>query len=169
MSHSAEPVSVIILEKKYQFACDPEQRSDLIEAARNLDECMSEIRDSGRLLSLERIALQAALEIGVQHRPLTDEDQGEDPNEGVHAHLGQQTREHRRDRCRRRVVRGRQPEVQREQRCLDTESGQEETRESGHQLRSLRRHRWHTNCQLAKVQGPRGAVDDAHTGEEERR
>jgi cell division protein ZapA len=61
MSHSAEPVSVIILEKKYQFACDPEQRSDLIEAARNLDECMSEIRDSGRLLSLERIALQAAL------------------------------------------------------------------------------------------------------------
>ena len=61
MSHSAEPVSVIILDKKYQFACDPEQRNDLIEAARNLDECMSEIRDSGRLLSLERIALQAAL------------------------------------------------------------------------------------------------------------
>ena len=61
MSESSEPVSVIILDKKYQFACDPEQRSDLIEAARNLDECMSEIRDSGRLLSLERIALQAAL------------------------------------------------------------------------------------------------------------
>jgi cell division protein ZapA len=61
MSHSAEPVSVIILDKKYQFACDPEQRSDLIEAARNLDERMTEIKDSGRLLSLERIALQAAL------------------------------------------------------------------------------------------------------------
>jgi cell division protein ZapA len=61
MSHSAEPVSVIILDKKYQFACAPDQRTDLIEAARNLDECMSEIRDSGRLLSLERIALQAAL------------------------------------------------------------------------------------------------------------
>jgi cell division protein ZapA len=63
MSHPAEPVSVIILDKKYQFACDPEQRSDLIEAARTLDECMSEIRDSGRLLSLERIALQAALNL----------------------------------------------------------------------------------------------------------
>jgi len=61
MSHSAEPVSVIILDKKYQFACAPEERNDLIEAARNLDERMSEIRDSGRLLSLERIALQAAL------------------------------------------------------------------------------------------------------------
>jgi len=61
MSQSSEPVSVIILEKKYQFSCDPEQRSDLVEAARHLDECMTDIRDSGRLMSLERIALQAAL------------------------------------------------------------------------------------------------------------
>ena len=61
MSQPPEPVSVIILEKKYQFACDPEQRNDLIEAARNLDERMSEIKDAGRLMSLERIALQAAL------------------------------------------------------------------------------------------------------------
>jgi cell division protein ZapA len=61
MSNSSEPVSVIILEKKYQFACTPDQRNDLVEAARHLDECMSEIRESGRLMSLERIALQAAL------------------------------------------------------------------------------------------------------------
>jgi cell division protein ZapA len=61
MSQPAEPVSVIILDKKYQFSCDAEQRSDLIEAARQLDETMTEIKDSGRLMSLERIALQAAL------------------------------------------------------------------------------------------------------------
>jgi cell division protein ZapA len=61
MSNSAEPVSVIILDKKYQFACSPEQRNDLVEAARFLDECMSDIREAGRLMSLERIALQAAL------------------------------------------------------------------------------------------------------------
>ena len=61
MSDSPEPVSVIILDKKYQFACDPEQRSDLVEAARYLDECMTDIRETGRLMSLERIALQAAL------------------------------------------------------------------------------------------------------------
>ena len=61
MSQTPEPVSVIILDKKYQFACDPEQRTDLVEAARHLDECMCEIRESGRLMSLERIALQAAL------------------------------------------------------------------------------------------------------------
>jgi cell division protein ZapA len=61
MNQTPEPVSVTILEKKYQFACDPEQRTDLVEAARHLDECMSEIRETGRLMSLERIALQAAL------------------------------------------------------------------------------------------------------------
>jgi cell division protein ZapA len=61
MSESSEPVSVIILDKKYQFSCAEEQRSDLIEAARQLDETMTEIKDSGRLMSLERIALQAAL------------------------------------------------------------------------------------------------------------
>ena len=61
MSQPAEPVSVVILDKKYQFSCDPAQRSDLIEAARQLDETMTEIKDSGRLMSLERIALQAAL------------------------------------------------------------------------------------------------------------
>lgn len=61
MSDPAEPVSVIILDKKYQFSCSPEERSHLVEAARHLDECMSEIKEGGRLLSLERIALQAAL------------------------------------------------------------------------------------------------------------
>ena len=66
MSHSPEPVSVIILDKKYQFACDPEQRNDLVEAARQLDERMSEIKDTGRLMSLERIALQAALNFSAE-------------------------------------------------------------------------------------------------------
>jgi len=66
MSNSPEPVSVIILDKKYQFACDPDQRNDLIEAARQLDERMSEIKDTGRLMSLERIALQAALNFSAE-------------------------------------------------------------------------------------------------------
>ncbi len=66
MSDPAEPVSVIILDKKYQFACSPEERNDLVEAARQLDESMSEIKDSGRLMSLERIALQAALNFSAQ-------------------------------------------------------------------------------------------------------
>ena len=66
MSNPAEPVSVIILDKKYQFACSPEERKDLVEAARQLDESMTDIKDSGRLMSLERIALQAALNFSAQ-------------------------------------------------------------------------------------------------------
>ena len=66
MSQPAEPVSVTILEKKYQFACEPDQRNDLVEAARQLDETMTAIKDGGRLMSLERIALQAALNFSAE-------------------------------------------------------------------------------------------------------
>jgi len=66
MSNSPEPVSVTILDRQYQFACDPDLRDDLIEAARQLDERMTEIKDSGRLMSLERIALQAALNLSAE-------------------------------------------------------------------------------------------------------
>jgi cell division protein ZapA len=63
MNTPTEPVSISILERKYQFSCSPEERRDLIAAAQHLDERMKEIRDSGRLTSLERIALQAALNL----------------------------------------------------------------------------------------------------------
>ncbi|MGD8346331.1 MAG: cell division protein ZapA [Lysobacterales bacterium] len=66
MSESAETVSVIILEKQYQFSCPPEERNELMEAARKLDESMTAIRESGRLMSLERIALQAALNFSAE-------------------------------------------------------------------------------------------------------
>jgi cell division protein ZapA len=66
LSESAETVSVIILEKQYQFSCPPEERNELMEAARKLDESMTAIRESGRLMSLERIALQAALNFSAE-------------------------------------------------------------------------------------------------------
>ncbi|MSQ98233.1 MAG: cell division protein ZapA [Xanthomonadales bacterium] len=61
MTTPSEAVSITILDRKYQFACAPEQRKDLLAAAQHLDETMKEIKESGRLMSLERIALQAAL------------------------------------------------------------------------------------------------------------
>lgn len=61
MNEEAKPVKVSILDREYQFACPEEQREDLKQAAQELDESMREIKDSGRLMSLERIALQAAL------------------------------------------------------------------------------------------------------------
>jgi len=66
MNAPSEPVSITILDRKYQFACAPEQRKDLIAAAQHLDEVMKDIKDSGRLMSLERIALQAALNFSAE-------------------------------------------------------------------------------------------------------
>jgi cell division protein ZapA len=61
MSSSPEPVKVTILDRQYQFACPDSEREALKDAARQLDESMQEIKESGRLMSLERIALQVAL------------------------------------------------------------------------------------------------------------
>ena len=56
-------VSVQILDKQYQVACPDNQRQELIESARLLDEQMRSIRDSGKVVGLERIAVMAALNL----------------------------------------------------------------------------------------------------------
>ena len=54
-------VSVRILEKEYQIACPIEERSDLLDSAEFLNARMREIRDSGKVVGLDRIAVIAAL------------------------------------------------------------------------------------------------------------
>lgn len=61
--HKTKPVSVRILDKDYLVACPPEERDELIEAARFLDGKMRAIRDSGRVIGTDRIAVMAALNI----------------------------------------------------------------------------------------------------------
>lgn len=60
---ASEPISVAILDREYQFACQPEERKALKEAAVYLDERMRSIKDVGRLMSLERIAVMTALNL----------------------------------------------------------------------------------------------------------
>jgi cell division protein ZapA len=54
-------VSVRILEKEYQFACAPEERAALLDSAEHLNNEMRKIRDSGKVIGLDRIAVMAAL------------------------------------------------------------------------------------------------------------
>lgn len=61
MSAEASRVSVRILEKEYQFACPAEERNDLIRSAEYLNAKMKQIRDGGRVVGLDRIAIMAAL------------------------------------------------------------------------------------------------------------
>ena len=59
----AGPISVSILDREYQFACQPDERKALKEAAIFLDERMRAIRGAGRLMALERIAVMTALNL----------------------------------------------------------------------------------------------------------
>ncbi len=60
---TAEPISVVILDREYQFACEPEERQALKEAAMFLDERMRSVKGAGRLMALERIAVMTALNL----------------------------------------------------------------------------------------------------------
>ncbi len=61
MSEGQARLSVRILEKDYQIACPVEERSDLLDSAEFLNSRMREIRDSGKVVGLDRIAVIAAL------------------------------------------------------------------------------------------------------------
>jgi cell division protein ZapA len=54
-------VSVRILEKEYQVSCPASERTDLLDSAEVLTAKMREIRDSGKVVGLDRIAVMAAL------------------------------------------------------------------------------------------------------------
>ncbi len=63
MSTQATTVEVKILDKEYLVACPEEEREALLRAAQHLDKKMREIRASGKVFGLERIAVMAALNI----------------------------------------------------------------------------------------------------------
>ena len=61
MNDTNAQVSVRILDKEYQVACPASERTDLLDSAEILNNKMREIRDSGRIVGLDRIAVMAAL------------------------------------------------------------------------------------------------------------
>ena len=58
-----QTVTVNILDKEYQVACPEEQQAELIVSASYLDKQMRSIRETGKVIGLERIAVMAALNI----------------------------------------------------------------------------------------------------------
>jgi cell division protein ZapA len=63
VSSDTLPVTVHILDKEYRISCPAEERESLLESAAFLDSQMREIRQSGRVIGTERIAVMAALNI----------------------------------------------------------------------------------------------------------
>ena len=56
-------VSVRLLEKEYMVACPQEERADLLDSAEFLNSKMREIRDTGKVVGIDRIAVMAALNL----------------------------------------------------------------------------------------------------------
>ncbi len=75
-------VSVRILEKEYFVACPLEERSDLLDSAEYLNNKMREIRDSGKVVGLDRIAVIAALNLANELLKIRNKDRRSDEEFG---------------------------------------------------------------------------------------
>jgi cell division protein ZapA len=62
-------LDVNILDREFRVACPEDERAELQDAVTYLDKKMREIRDAGKIASVERIAIMAALNIA--HELLT--------------------------------------------------------------------------------------------------
>jgi cell division protein ZapA len=60
---AVKPVDVSILGRDFTVSCTDEERSGLMDAVNYLDSKMHEIRDSGKVVGVERIAIMAALNL----------------------------------------------------------------------------------------------------------
>jgi cell division protein ZapA len=56
-------LDVAIMGREFRVACPEDERESLLQAVSFLDRKMREIRDGGKVIGLERIAIMAALNI----------------------------------------------------------------------------------------------------------
>ena len=73
MSDKPITVSAKILSKEYTIACPPEEREALESSVKHVDAQMQEIRNGGKVIGAERIAVMAA--INIAHEMLKSQDQ----------------------------------------------------------------------------------------------
>ena len=74
MSQEQARVSVRIMEKEYVIACPYEERTALLDTAEFLNNRMREVRDSGKVVGLDRIAVMVALNLANELLRLKSQD-----------------------------------------------------------------------------------------------
>jgi cell division protein ZapA len=79
MSDDSARVTVRLLDKEYQVACPEDERAALLESAELLNKRMKEIRDAGKLVGMDRIAVMAALNLS--HEMLQEQVGGQKADE----------------------------------------------------------------------------------------
>jgi cell division protein ZapA len=73
---AAKPIDIEIMGREFTVSCTDEERQGLLEAVDYLDHKMREIRDAGKIVGVERIAIMAALNIS--HELLNTQSDGVD-------------------------------------------------------------------------------------------
>ncbi len=68
-SESARTLDVTILDREFRVVCSEAEHPELLDAVAYLDKKMHEIRDIGKVITIERIAIMSALNIA--HELLT--------------------------------------------------------------------------------------------------
>lgn len=63
MSDKPIPVSAKILDKEYTISCPPEEHNALLASVQHVNNKMREIRNGGKVIGAERIAVMAAINI----------------------------------------------------------------------------------------------------------
>ncbi len=75
MSDSIARVTIRILEKEYHVACPADEQAALLASADLLNRKMREIRDSGKVVGLDRVAVMAALNLANDYLKTKSEDE----------------------------------------------------------------------------------------------
>lgn len=78
MNGEVSRVTVRILEKEYHVTCPAAERPALLDSAEYLNRKMREIRESGKVVGLDRIAVMAALNIVNELLQARDHDEGKE-------------------------------------------------------------------------------------------
>ena len=63
MAEGPNTIEVNLLGRTYRVACDDDEREALMQAVAYLDAKMNEIRNAGKVMGAERIAVMAALNV----------------------------------------------------------------------------------------------------------
>ena len=87
MSKAVAPkaVSIRILDKEYRISCPEEEQDDLLASAEFLNGKMREIRDTGKVVGVDRIAVIAALNIA--HELLEQRGRKQDVQQSIGARI----------------------------------------------------------------------------------
>ena len=62
-NNDAIPVTIRILEKEYKISCPQGEHESLLVSAKNVNDNMEKVRESGKALSADRVAVMAAINI----------------------------------------------------------------------------------------------------------